>query len=54
MNFLMLLGPIQWMSNHDDMMDVGKKILNDFGKVDILVNNANSEDNLMLRMNEDE
>ena len=43
------------VSNHDDMMDVGKKILNDFGKVDILVNNAGvTRDNLMLRMNEDE
>ena len=43
------------VSNHDDMIDVGKKILNDFGKVDILVNNAGvTRDNLMLRMNEDE
>ena len=43
------------VSNHDDMIDVGKKILNDFGQVDILVNNAGvTRDNLMLRMNEDE
>ena len=43
------------VSNHDAMIDVGKSVLEDFGKVDILINNAGvTRDNLMLRMTEEE
>ena len=37
------------------MAEVGKNVLSDFGKVDVLVNNAGvTRDNLMLRMSEEE
>ena len=43
------------VSNHDAMIDAGKSVLEDFGKVDILINNAGvTRDNLMLRMTEEE
>lgn len=43
------------VSNHDAMIDAGKYVLEDFGKVDILINNAGvTRDNLMLRMTEEE
>ena len=37
------------------MAEVGKNVLSDFGKVDVLVNNAGvTRDNLMLRMSEED
>jgi len=43
------------VSDFDAMAEVGKIVLSDFGKVDVLVNNAGvTRDNLMLRMSEEE
>ena len=43
------------VSDFGAMAEVGKNVLSDFGKVDVLVNNAGAtRDNLMLRMSEEE
>lgn len=43
------------ISDFDAVTEVGKQVISDFGKVDILINNAGvTRDNLMLRMGEDE
>ncbi|MEE3176209.1 MAG: 3-oxoacyl-[acyl-carrier-protein] reductase [Verrucomicrobiota bacterium] len=43
------------VSDFEAMAEVGKSVLSDFGKVDVLVNNAGvTRDNLMLRMSEEE
>ncbi len=43
------------VSDTEAMLETGKSVLSDFGKVDILINNAGvTRDNLMLRMTEEE
>ena len=43
------------VSDSEAMLEIGKSVLSDFGKVDILINNAGvTRDNLMLRMTEEE
>ena len=43
------------VSDFSAMAEVGKAVISDFGKVDILINNAGvTRDNLMLRMKEEE
>ena len=43
------------VSDFSAMAEVGKEVISDFGKVDILINNAGvTRDNLMLRMKEEE